>query len=113
MLKRITGASIAGMLLAAIVGVGAAAAHESRRVGEFTMVVGFLDEPVFSGQKSGLDLRVSRGDAPIEGLEETLQAEVIFEGPRPGGVAQIRRAGGVPVGLFPHGGRPVHFSHLR
>lgn len=64
--------------LATLVGTGVVLAHEVRDVGEYTFVVGFLDEPAFSGQKSGLDLRVSRGGEPVEGLEETLQAEVTF-----------------------------------
>ena len=66
------------MLMPAIVGIGTALAHEVREVGDYTFVVGFLDEPVYNGQKSGLDLRVSRGEEPVEGLEETLTAEVTF-----------------------------------
>ncbi len=67
-------------------------AHERRTVGDGTyqIVIGFKNEPVFAGDKSGLEFwvtEVSRatpvaGDAegvPVEGLEETLQAEVIFE----------------------------------
>lgn len=65
--------------LSMIAGAGTVLGHESRDVGELTFVVGFLEEPVFSGQKSGLDLRVSRGETPVEGLEETLHAEVTFD----------------------------------
>ncbi len=70
-------------------------AHGGRTVGDgkFEMVVGFLDEPVYAGDKSGLDLMVTYapqglatpgaashegGGAPVVGLEETLNAEVIF-----------------------------------
>jgi hypothetical protein len=68
-------------------------AHESRDVadGQVTLVVGFLNEPVSVGDKSGLDLRVSKpapagtpaadgedATVPVEGLETTLQAEVFF-----------------------------------
>jgi hypothetical protein len=63
-----------------VLGVGPAAAHEEREIGDITMVVGFLDEPVYVGQKSGLDLRVSRAGEPVEALEETIEAEVIFDG---------------------------------
>jgi hypothetical protein len=73
-------AAVLVMALTMIVGVGTAFAHEQRDVGDYTFTVGFLDEPVYSGQKSGLDLRVARGDEPVEGLEETLTAEVIFDG---------------------------------
>ncbi len=80
MLTRIGRAAVLGATLTALVGIGAVSAHESREVGEYTFTVGFLDEPVYSGQKSGLDLRVARGEEPVEGLEESLEAEVTFGG---------------------------------
>lgn len=80
MIERVGRASVLGAVLATLVGTGAASAHESREVGDYTFTVGFLDEPVYSGEKSGLDLRVSQGDQPVEGLEETLEAEVTFDG---------------------------------
>jgi hypothetical protein len=69
-------------------------AHETRTVadGQYQIVIGFMNEPVFAGDKSGLEFWVTEavaatpgaGDeeaegAPVEGLEETLQAEVIYE----------------------------------
>ena len=78
MFQRIGRAAVLGALLTTAVGTGVVLAHESRAVGELTFTVGFLDEPVFSGQKSGLELRVSRGEEPVEGLEESLEAEVTF-----------------------------------
>lgn len=80
MFKRIGRATVLGAMLTTMVGIGGASAHEEREVGDYTFEVGFLDEPVYSGQKSGLDLQVSLGGEPVEGLEETLQAEVTFEG---------------------------------
>lgn len=75
--------------------LSAAEAHESRTVGDgrYELVVGFLDEPAFAGEKNGLSLSVSAygsaatpkpgggepvGVVPVEGLEETLDAEVRF-----------------------------------
>jgi hypothetical protein len=78
MFQRIGRYAVLGTLLTTVVTTGVVLAHEVREVGEFTFVVGFLDEPVYSGQKSGLDLRVSRGDEPVEGLEESLEATVTF-----------------------------------
>ncbi len=78
MFNRIGRAGVLGAVLVALIGVGAAAAHEVREVGEYTFVVGFLNEPVYSGDKSGLDLRVSQGEEPVEGLEESLTATVTF-----------------------------------
>lgn len=65
---------------------GAALAHEHREVGPYEMVVGWRIEPALVDQPNGLDLRVAlhveegseEEGAPIEGLEETLQAEVIY-----------------------------------
>ena len=71
----------------------AALAHEARTIddGHYQIVVGFIDEPVFAGDKSGLEFFVtdvsaatpSAGEdsegAPVEGLEQTLKAEVIYE----------------------------------
>jgi hypothetical protein len=78
--NRLGRAAVLGAALTMVVSVGTALGHESREVGDFTLVAGFLDEPVYSGEKSGLDLRVSRGEEPVEGVEETLQAEVTFDG---------------------------------
>jgi hypothetical protein len=80
MSKRIGRAAALGAVLTLLVGIGVASAHEQRDVGDYTFTVGFLEEPVFTGQKSGLDLRVARGEEPVEGLEETLRAEVSFSG---------------------------------
>lgn len=80
MFKRTGRAAVLGAVLTTLVGIGAASAHEHRDVGDYTFTVGFLEEPVFSGQKSGLELGVERGEEPVEGLEETLQAEVTFDG---------------------------------
>jgi hypothetical protein len=70
----------AAVLAAAVLALtaGAAFAHEEREVGDYSFEVGFIDEPVFTGQKSGLEFFVSQGDEPVEGLEETLEAEVTF-----------------------------------
>ena len=77
MIRRIGRAAVLGAALAALT-AGTALAHEEREVGDYSFVVGFIDEPVFAGQKSGLEFFVSRGEEPVEGLEETLQAEVTF-----------------------------------
>jgi hypothetical protein len=69
-----------------------AGAHETRTIGdgEYEIVVGFMNEPVFAGDKSGLEFWVTEVAAatpaageetegtPVEGLAETLQAEVIY-----------------------------------
>ena len=60
-------------------------AHERHvfRIGDqaYTFVVGFLSEPVFVDDKSGVDLRIQLGEAapnlqPVEKLETALKVEV-------------------------------------
>ena len=102
MSKRIGRAAALGAVLTLLVGIGVASAHEQRDVGDYTFTVGFLEEPVFTGQKSGLDLRVARGEEPVEGLEETLRAEVSFSG-------QSRELEISPVFGQPGGYRSVFF----
>jgi hypothetical protein len=90
-------AALCGAVLSAAVLLAsplAVAAHESRTIadGKYNIVVGFMNEPVFAGDKSGLEFWVAdvsaatpaaEGEeaqgAPVEGLEATLQAEVIYE----------------------------------
>jgi hypothetical protein len=81
MIHRVIRAVVVGAVLAASVST-VALAHEHREVGEYSITVGFIDEPVFTGQKSGLEFEVAHHETeePVEGLEETLQAEVSYQG---------------------------------
>jgi len=82
-MRTIVGRTRAALLiaLAALVLTPAlAAAHEERQVAGYTVVVGFMDEPVYAGQKSGLEFFVNKGDAPVKGLESTVKAQVIYQG---------------------------------
>jgi hypothetical protein len=77
---RVRGGALAGAALVLLMLPGVVAAHEVRQVGDYQFVVGMMDEPVFTGQKSGLEFQVTSGEQPVEGLEETLEAEVTFSG---------------------------------
>lgn len=57
-----------------------ALAHGSTTVGDYTIEIGFKNEPALQGELNGLDLLVSntKTTQPVTGLENTLQAEVIF-----------------------------------
>lgn len=69
----------AAVLATAIVGLtsSVALAHGGREVGEYEFTVGFFVEPAFEGQKNGVDLRVAHHHEPVEGVEATLQVEII------------------------------------
>ena len=79
-----------------------AAAHETRMVGPYTFVVGWVSEPAVAGQSNGLDLTVTEtaGGKVVEGLEKTLTAQVIT-----GGGAKTRT-----LELAPDGDQPGHYT---
>ena len=78
------------------------AAHESRVVGPYTFIVGWVNEPAIVGQSNGLDLTVTdtAGGTPVEGLEKSLKAEVIT-----GGGARTRG-----LELAPDSDMPGHYT---
>jgi hypothetical protein len=57
-------------------------AHERRAVGDYSFVVGWLNEPAFVNQPNSLDLRISKtaDTSPVTGLEKTLKFEVTADG---------------------------------
>jgi hypothetical protein len=85
------GCALALALLALpLVAAQEASAHERRDIlgGKYQVVVGFLNEPAYDGQLNGLDFRVvdktqktpAGADKPVEGLEQTLKAQVLAQG---------------------------------
>lgn len=69
---------IFGFLAILILVTSTADAHEKRTVGDCEFVVGFVNEPAFSGGINGIDLRISKNGAPTEGLESNLKAFVQY-----------------------------------
>ncbi|MEX2314122.1 MAG: hypothetical protein WD628_00290, partial [Thermomicrobiales bacterium] len=61
-----------------------ASAHEHREVGDYELTVGFSVEPALINEPNGLSLAVQVGTEddgpPVEGLQETLEAEVTYAG---------------------------------
>src|ERR671918_2173910 len=73
-------AGLCGAVL--VVGISPASAHESRKVGPYEFVVGWSDEPTFTGAKNAVGLNISdfQTEKPItEKLPVELEVEVIFE----------------------------------
>ena len=70
------------LTLVALLGIDIrlAFAHGHTTVGDYELVIGFRSEPAYQGEPNGLDLRITNmtNDEPVAGLEETLQAEIIF-----------------------------------
>lgn len=102
--ERLRSRSIIVVIVAAIYALSAsiAFAHESRRVGEYELLAGWMQEPAYEGLKNGVDFRVTRADehshddghghghgdaaAAIEGLEDTVEVEVTHE---PSGTSKV------------------------
>jgi hypothetical protein len=67
-----------------IMSIGVASAHEHRMAGSYEFTVGFLNEPAILEEPNGLDLRVQKVEGhqatPVEGLENTLKAEITYGG---------------------------------
>lgn len=71
---------IAALLMLALL-PGLASAHERRQIGQYTFIVGFLNEPAIVDQPNGIDLTVmDSNNKPVEGLEKTLKAQIIYGG---------------------------------
>lgn len=74
--------SLAFVLLIAL--AMTASAHEHREVGDYELTVGFSVEPALINEPNGLSLAVQVGTEddgpPVEGLQETLEAEVTYAG---------------------------------
>jgi hypothetical protein len=80
---RRLGAGIAAIVAATLLVFSLASpvfAHEERTVAGYDVEVGMIDEPVFVGQKSGLEFFVHKGETAITGLEKTVKAQVSFGG---------------------------------
>ena len=103
MARILTIAAAVAVVMAALgIFASPAAAHERRTVGPYTFVVGWSSEPAIAGQSNGLDLTVTEtaGDIPVDGLEKTLQAEVVI-----GGGAKTRS-----LPLAPDSDKPGHYT---
>lgn len=57
-----------------------ALAHERVEVGDYSVVVGWQEEPAIVGERNALLLLISEGDVPLEGVEGTLDAELMYGG---------------------------------
>jgi hypothetical protein len=98
MALRLFAAAVASAVLVALVATwpaGTASAHEHRAVGNYEFVVGWVNEPTLANEPNGLSLRITffengvpEGESeeteaegvPVEGAEETVQAEIIVGG---------------------------------
>jgi hypothetical protein len=72
-------ASVLCGLALPFVAVNSALAHEHRKVGSFEMIVGWADEPTYTGFKNAVQvILMDAKDKPVTNLGDTLKVEVIF-----------------------------------
>ena len=72
----------AAVALASLGPTGAALAHERRVVGPYALIVGYLVEPAYVGDKNAIELKVlaTGTNEPVDGVEKTLKASIAFGG---------------------------------
>src|SRR3954447_24835096 len=68
--------AVVGAISLAILVAAPAAAHEGRTVNGYEFEVGLIDEPVYVGDKSGLEFFVHKDAQPVTDLEKTIKATV-------------------------------------
>lgn len=94
--KRCLAALAFSATLFAVPLASAAHAHERRMVGSVQMVVGWLNEPAYSGFLNGVQVRFSdESGAPITDVGDAMKVEVTF-GDQKVGPLGLRAAFGVP-----------------
>ncbi len=81
-LFRPAGVSLLLVLVFSALTASIASAHGHTQVGDYELVIGFHNEPAYQGEPNGLDLFVTnkKTGEKINGLEDTLKAEISFGG---------------------------------
>lgn len=59
---------------------GPALAHGQVEVGPYVLVIGWANEPVIVGERNALIIQVANDGAPVNGVEATLEAQVLYAG---------------------------------
>jgi hypothetical protein len=79
MFRKLKHASSLALLFALLL-TFTVSAHGVTQVGNYELVIGFHNEPAYQGEPNGLDLFVTNTttNEPVNGLEETLRAEIIY-----------------------------------
>jgi hypothetical protein len=67
-------------LILLVIGVRPAFAHARVEIGPYVVIVGWKNEPVVVGERNALTIDVTKDDEPVEGLEGTLDANVLYAG---------------------------------
>lgn len=55
-------------------------AHTRVELGPYVVIVGWLEEPVIVGERNAIVVEVTRNDVAVQGVESTLDLELIYAG---------------------------------
>lgn len=78
-LVRMTAAVL--LVLCLLVAVTSAAmAHARVEIGPYAVVVGWMEEPAIVGERNAVIVEISEGETPVEGVEATLDLELLYAG---------------------------------
>src|SRR5450432_3193425 len=80
--KRLSRRGVAALAAAILLCLIAtpALAHQQVTVGAYDLEIGMINEPVYVGDKSGLEFSVMKSGQPVTGLETTLKATTTYNG---------------------------------
>jgi hypothetical protein len=67
-------------LIAILAAAGQALAHTRVEAGTYSILLGWRNEPVIVGERNALILEITEGEAPVEGVERTLELTVFYGG---------------------------------
>lgn len=79
-MRRLVLPGIIGLLVLVALAIPVTtSAHETRTVAnDYELVVGFVNEPAIAEEVNGVLLEVTKSDQPVEGLADTIQAQIIY-----------------------------------
>lgn len=84
MTKRLRGVGLAAVLsaIAFLLVPALIYAHEHRHVGDYELIVGWLDEPAYVNQPNSVSFGVmnTKTNQPVEGLEQSVKVELSYGG---------------------------------
>jgi len=68
------------LLIGALIIVPPLLAHTRVEIDPYVIIVGWENEPVIVGERNALTFEITKSEVPVEGLESTLDASVLYAG---------------------------------
>jgi hypothetical protein len=68
------------LLIGILINVPPLLAHTRVEIDPYVIIVGWENEPVIVGERNALTFEITKNEVPVEGLESTLDASVLYAG---------------------------------